>query len=143
MADANDLDVILALASFLEADSNVFVKASTRIFPAELPEKEIKKMPRHAIVLRSLAGGAGPGGTLELEGVIVDVISYGKTMEKAAALRWNTYRALKHMERVIYNSVLLHSADRISAPESLRDVETNWPACRETWEILASELTAS
>jgi len=56
-------DVLAALITYLQADTDVATEVGTRVFGGELPRDEIDDMPRKAVIIR--LNGTKPGRSIE------------------------------------------------------------------------------
>ena len=137
-------DVLKALRTLLLADSILATHVGTRIFGLELPKAEADSMPRKNVVLR-LAGGLGVGarGFAYLHTVRIDVFNYGATPFESSEVWRASHDAMKAINRKVYNSTLLHSAEQSSGPIYLKDPDGDWSLVLESWSLLASETTAT
>lgn len=133
------IDPVLALATFLRADSDVAAMAGERVFSYELPPDH--STPAAPTVLLKPAGGGLIGqATQEYGDTRVDVDCYGRTPKESRQLDLAVYRALKHLARAVHDDVLLHWARSSSKGVPARDPETDVPVTVSSWQVLAAEI---
>ncbi len=135
-------DPLHALRTLLLADAVLASHVGTRIHGLALPKAEADDMPRKNVVLR-MAGGLGVGsrGFAKIHTVRIDVFNYGATPFESAEVWRASHDAMKTIDRQVYNSTLLHSADQAGGPVWLTDPDGDWPVTVESWMLLASETT--
>lgn len=131
-------DHIVAITDVLKADSGVSALVGTRVFGIELPEAETANMPRKCIVVKQ-SGGLGNRSYIRHSNPRIDVFCYGETPYEARKLRREVYEALQQLVRVVVNSTLIHWVNPSGGPLDLRDPDTQWSVCFESFDMFAAD----
>lgn len=137
-------DAKAAIIGILKANADVSGLVGTRVYGDELPRSETdnrESTGRKSVVVAS-GGGVPPSyttGTLPLEAQRMDVFCYGETLFQAERVRRAVYSAMKGIERVTQDSVLIHWANPAGGAASGRDPDTDWPVKWNSWQVLSDE----
>lgn len=131
-------DHIVAVTDILKADSGVASLVGSRVFGIELPKAETQHMPRKAIVVKQ-SGGIGSRDYIRHSNPRIDVFCYGETPYEARKLRREVYDVLQQLKRTVINSTLVHWFNPSGGPLDLRDPETQWSLCFESYDCYMAD----
>lgn len=143
-------DPTAGLVAFLLAQTDVTdLLAGSYVFGDELPQKPSsiraaivagETVKKHVIV-KDAGLGVGPGNRSRMRWTNprVDVFAYGETPYEAKRLDLACYEALKQMVSGVYATCLLHDAQLVSGPISLREQDTQWPFRFRSYIVAAAE----
>ena len=138
------LDIVKATVDLLIADSPIFTRTGSDIFGGEFPKRRFKAMPKDAVMVRRIPGGAGTQSDyMETEIQDIEVYTYGKTPFSADSLYRLVRPKLKQFRRSVVSGVLIHWFNPTGSAESEADPETKWSFVRSVWSIMASETAVS
>lgn len=137
------VDIVAALRAFLLDQSAVTDVSSGRIYGTELPKDDAAPMPRQALVLKPSGGPQPVRGYQELAGQRIDLRAYGATPFDAQEAERVTFEPLNQLVRVVYESVLIHSATPAGGFITGRDADTDWPLTVRSWQILFATYPAT
>jgi len=135
-------DVLAALITYLQADTDVATEVGTRVFGGELPRDEIDDMPRKAVIIR-LNGGPRRRGGVPVARTNIEVWSTGQTYYEAGEVDRAVYDALESLSRETSSNVYLHNALVDGAPRMVRDTITGWPALLRLGTVTADERSTA
>lgn len=143
---------IAALVQVLKDDPTIAPKTGARVFPNELPDQVVNRMPLFALVIRPAGGGAAFGGGLQdFSDQRVDIHHYGATPKGAYELYTLTAQVLKHLPRRSVGDTLLHWARPAGGPNQMREPQAGWPGgvpddsihwpfVVASWQVLAADV---
>ncbi|PYE86913.1 tail completion protein gp17 [Phyllobacterium leguminum] len=133
MADAN---IITAICEILKADGEVTALAGRRVFGDELPAREAKAMPRHAIVVHPSGGASmAMGSYLNHDAQRFDLFCYGSTPFEADALRRACRAPLADVRRRVVAGCLIHWIEPAGGFFSARDPDAAWPRTFQSFQV--------
>lgn len=116
------------------------IPAADRIYRNRIPRDTIAASdtfhPPKVIVLRQ-AGGFGQSDFLPIEGIRIDVLTYGESSREADRLRRAVQNRFKYLERETFLDVLIHHINRAGGTVPLTDPGIEWPAMSVAYTILA------
>ena len=133
-------DVIQATIDILKADPGVAGLCEDRVFGGELPGDQAESMPKQAVVVRRISGGAGAGGFTDVERGTLETLCWGESFLEADEVRQAVHAALKQARRQEKQDFLIHGYNPLTSPVTDRDAETQWPFSLMAWEFMASEI---
>lgn len=136
---------IVALVTFLKADSPLAAIVGTDIYGAELPNSVTESMPKSVVVISPVGSPPGPGANSNLSfmSLRLDLKCYGATPLTA----WDAYlavrAAMKGLEGSVKDTVLLYDASIEAGPIQLRDADLEWPLVLGTFNLRVSETAVA
>lgn len=144
-------DTIEALIIYLSSHAEVAPLVGTdpvRIYGDRLPLDAVKSIdrdtvgnPRPSITLSKTAGFPS-FAHMDLDRQRVDIRCYGENPYEAGKLHRSVHVAMKHIERLRINGMLIHSTKPQIGGMMLSDPDTDWPNVFSSWEILIAEVPA-
>jgi len=98
----------------------------SRVFVYDLPQGEVNKMPRKALVLRGAGGGMNQG-YMQVASPRVDFWSYGETEFECGKLDLALLELLHNLTRVAVNGMIINNAFLSGGSYLAKEAETGWP----------------
>jgi hypothetical protein len=139
-------DPIKAIIDILKANAAVTTLVGTRVFGLELPRPEAASMPRKAIVIQASGGGVfrvGSSDYIKHSDQRIDIFSYGETPFEAQKVRREVVDVLKQAKRQVINGTLIQWINRAGGSLALRDPDTDWPVCFESFQLFFAETAVA
>lgn len=144
-------DTISALIAYLSSYAEVASLVGTdpvRIYGDGLPLDAVKNIdgdilgtPRPSITLSKTAGFPA-FAHMDLDRQRVDIRCYGENPYEADNLHRTVHLAMKHIERLRIDGMLIHSTKPQIGGMVLLDPDTDWPNVFSSWEVLIAEVPA-
>lgn len=131
-------DVLLALQTHLLTVSAVTDLVGTRIWGGEIPPKQIKDMPRKAIILR-YAGGLEEFRTHREQKPRMIVFSYGEGYFQAGQVDRAVADVLIEIRRLDVSDTLIYSVAYAGGPRQMKEPDTGWRYVTRTITVRAGE----
>jgi len=136
------VDSIDALVTWLRLDGDLAALVNGRVYGGPVPQFENANMPRPLVTVNP-AGGGFLGRSQDYGDRRVDVDCYGQTRPESWAVYLAAAGALKHLQRVVSDGVLLHWANEAARGTSGVEPDTDWPVTYSSWQLLASDVQAA
>ena len=134
-------DALIALQAHLLTIEAITDLVVARIWGGEIPEKQIRDMPRACIVLR-YTGGLVTFRTLRAHEPRVDILSYGDGYLQASQVDGAVADALIAIRRVDISDTLIHSV-AFGGPSYMKERETGWRYVHRSAIVKAGETTTA
>lgn len=145
-------DRVVALVQYLKEDSAVGSATEGRVWPQEIPDRSVSRMPRPSVVVRD-SGGPQTIRRGQTSNSRVDIRCYATTPHSAKDIHNFVYAALDDLTTTVVGATLLHSALPSMGPMSMReppvpfpgeapDNRKHWPVVISSWVILAADVEA-
>jgi len=132
------IDVLIGVMDILKADATITNLIGEKVFGEEIPRDEIVNLPSKMIAVVS-AGGVEKNQTSSTISARFDIWCYGETKYEARLLSRAAYDALKTVERVTIDGMLIHSVALSGGPHPYRDPDTGWPAMIRSVSVIADD----
>jgi hypothetical protein len=132
------IDALAAMRTLLLADPAITDLCEIRVFAGELPQGEVKDMPRKCIVIVA-SGGMERTATDPLIRPRFDLYAYAETYYEAGRVDRAIYDTLKTLQRQRVGDALLHSVALSGGPMQVRDPDNGWPIMWRSVSVTADE----
>lgn len=135
-------DYIAGIIALMKDNGDIKDLVGTDVYGMELPRAEVNNMAQKLIVVSSV-GGDPVYHHMKLTWNIVEVRCYGETYYEAWRLHNAAHAFFKGLNRVTYDTLLLHTAIPVNGPITLQDPKFEWPVVLSTWRLLAAEAAVT